>query len=159
VIDKVEVYLWRRRAGRVEFLALRRAPGRRLPGVWQPVTGKVERYESIAQAARREVEEETGIRPRRWWRLERTTLYLDRQGRALVALPLFAAEVGPRERVVLSKEHVDWRFVSARQAGRLFLWDSQREGLAAVKSQVLRGGALAKALELAPQPKAARTRT
>ena len=38
---------------------------------------------------------------------------------------------------------------SAREAARHCLWDSQREGLAAVRSQVLRGGPRARALEIA----------
>src|SRR5881396_1604702 len=35
----IEVYVFRRRGRRTEFLALRRRPGDSLPGVWQPVTG------------------------------------------------------------------------------------------------------------------------
>lgn len=149
-LDKVEVYLFRRRAGRVAFLALRRAPGRRLAGVWQPVTGKRERGESILQAARREVWEETGIHPERWWLLESVTLYVDPEGGRLVALPLLAAEAPPGARVRLSPEHDRSRFVSARTAGRLYLWDAQRQALAALSRQVLRGGPLAEALRLAP---------
>ena len=149
-VHHVEVYVFRRRARRVEFLALRRAPGRKLAGVWQPVTGKIELLETIAEAARREVREEIGIPPRRMWRLESTSIHLDARGRSLVVLPLLAAEVGARDPVRLSKEHDEWRFVSAAAAGRLYLWDSQRQGLEAVRRQVLRGGALARALELTP---------
>ena len=147
-VDKVEVYVFCRRRTGVQFLALRRAPGRSLPGVWQPVTGKIELLETIAEAARREVHEETGLDPKQWWRLELTTLCLDAKGRTIMALPLLAAEVGARETVKLSKEHDASRFVSAREAARLFLWDSQRQGLAAVERQVLAGGPLADALAL-----------
>ena len=70
----VEVYLFRRRGGKVEFLTLRRSPNRRkLPGVWQPVTGKLERGERAWASAAREVLEETGLKPRRWWTLESPT--------------------------------------------------------------------------------------
>jgi len=155
-IEKVEVYVWRRQARRAQFLALKRSAGRNLPGIWQPVTGKMERLESPFDAARREVREETGLEPRRWWRLERTTFYLDARGRTLVALPLLAAEVGPREKVVLSREHSQWRFVSAAEAARLFLWDSQRAGIEAVKRQILRGGRLARALEIDVEPRVRR---
>ena len=158
-IEKVEVYVWRRQARRAQFLALKRSAGRNLAGIWQPVTGKMERLESPFEAARREVLEETGLEPRRWWRLERTTFYLDARGRTLVALPLLAAEVGPREKVVLSREHSQWRFVSAAEAARLFLWDSQRAGIEAVKRQVLRGGRLSRALEIEAEPGAARRST
>src|SRR5438067_13107267 len=66
----VEVYLFRRQAGRVEFLVLRRSPDRRvLPKVWQPVTGKREDDETAHASAMREVREETGLTPKRWWSL------------------------------------------------------------------------------------------
>ena len=69
----IEVHLFRRAGRRVEFLCLRRARTRRLPGVWQPVTGKRRRGETAFAAARREVREETGLEPRRWWALEEPT--------------------------------------------------------------------------------------
>jgi len=147
-VHHVEVYVFRRRARGAEFLALRRAPGRKLPGIWQPVTGKIQLLETILEAARREVREETGISPRRMWRLERTSIHLDARARSLVVLPLLAAEIGARDAVKLSKEHSEWRFVSAGTAARLYLWDSQREGLEAVRRQILPGGARAHALEL-----------
>lgn len=153
----VEVYVFRRRAGRVEFLALQRARGRSLGGVWQPVTGRLEPRESAVRGAAREVLEETGFVPQRWWALETVTVYFDAMTDRIVALPLFAAEVGASSRVQLSDEHDDARFVSRAAAARLFLWDAQRAGLEAVARQVLRGGALARALEITARPRA-RTR-
>ena len=147
-VTLVEVYVFRRRARAVQFLALRRAQRRKLGGVWQPVTGKIGLLETIAEAAWREVKEETGITPLRMWRLERTSIHVDGHGRALVVLPLLAAEVGPRDAIRLSREHTEWRFVSPAAAARLYLWDSQREGLEAVRRQILPGGARARALEL-----------
>ncbi len=155
-VDKVEVYVFRRRSRRVQFLALRRAPRKTLPGVWQPVTGKIERRETPIEAAWRETLEETGLEPTRLWRLETTTLCLDARGRTLMALPLFAAEVAPRQPVQVSSEHDAARFVDARTAARLYLWDSQRQGLAAVARQILARGARAAALELVP-PRRPRT--
>jgi 8-oxo-dGTP pyrophosphatase MutT (NUDIX family) len=145
----IEVYAFRRRAGRVEFLALRRRPGRSLAGVWQPVTGKLERGEPTVRAALREVREETGVTPHRLWRLERVTATFDPKRDMIKVITRFAAELPGAARVTVSKEHTAHRFVSAREAARRFLWDSQREGLAAVRSQVLRGGARARALEIA----------
>ena len=147
-VDKVEAYVFRRAARGAEFLALRRAPGRNLPGVWQPVTGKIELLETPAEAALREVREETGLLPIRFWRLEQTSIFLDARGRDIIALPLFAAEVPAGSAVELSKEHDASQFTSAAKAARLYLWDSQRMGLAAVTRQILPGGPLAAALEL-----------
>lgn len=145
----VEVYLFRRRRGRIEFLALRRSPlRRRLPGAWQPVTGRIARNEQALHAAAREVSEETGLTPRCWWALESPTIWFDSVTNALEVLPLFAAEVDARDRVTISAEHDAHRFLVARQAARLFLWETQRRALEAVGRQVLVGGALAAALEV-----------
>jgi dATP pyrophosphohydrolase len=145
----IEVYIFRRRARRTEFLALRRRPGGALPGVWQPVTGRLRRGERAEAGARREVREETGLVPTRLWRLESVTSFYDPGRDAIRFVSLFVAEVAADAVVRLSAEHTAHRFLPAREAARRFLWDSQRRGIAAVRSQVLRGGARARALAIA----------
>lgn len=145
----IEVYVFRRRGRRVEFLALRRRAGDSLPGVWQPVTGTLMRGESAVLGALREVREETGAVPMRMWRLESVTTFFDPRRDAIRLVTLFAAEVAERAAVRLSREHSTHRFLSAREAALRFLWDSQRRGLVAVREQVLRGGGRAQALEIA----------
>jgi 8-oxo-dGTP pyrophosphatase MutT (NUDIX family) len=145
---QIEVYLFRRRAGRVEFLCMQRAARGRLPGVWQPITGGLRRGEGALAGARREVREETGLDPHRWWALEGVGIYFDpRAGRGRV-MAMFAAELGATDRVRLSSEHVASAFLSAAAAGRRFLWAAQRRGLETVRNEVLRGGRLARALEV-----------
>ena len=144
----VEAYVFCRRPGGARVLALRRSAGRRLAGVWQPVTGKLERGERPFAAAAREVLEETGLRPGRWWRLESPVILYDEARGGASVLPRFVAEVPCDARVVRSKEHDAHAFLTPAAAGRRFLWDSQREALADIRSQILRGGVLATALEL-----------
>jgi 8-oxo-dGTP pyrophosphatase MutT (NUDIX family) len=138
----IEVHVFRRVSRRVEFLALRRsADRRRLPGVWQPVTGKIRPRERALDAALREVFEETGLEPKRWWVLENPLVYFDAAEDAIELLPLFAAEVPARARVVLSREHDAFRFLSGPEAGRRYVWAAQRRALDACRREVLRGGA------------------
>lgn len=145
----VEVYVFRRRRPRrIEFLCLRRAPGRPLAGVWQPVTGSRRPRERALVAALREVREETGITPRRMWALESVSVYFDAAADAVCLLPLFAAEIDASARVQLSREHDASRFLTARAAGRRFLWEAQRRGLDAVCREVLEQPRLARALEV-----------
>jgi dihydroneopterin triphosphate diphosphatase len=151
-LTHVEVYLFRRRARRVELLVLRRAPHRRvLPGVWQPVTGKKNPGERSLTTAVREVHEETGLVPARWWALKWVTLHMDAAKDALTVLPVFAAEIAGGAGVRLSSEHDAWRFLPLERAGPMFLWDSQRRALRAVRDEVLRRATLAAHREVTPE--------
>jgi 8-oxo-dGTP pyrophosphatase MutT (NUDIX family) len=146
----VETYVFRRRGRSTQFLTLRRAPDRRiLPGIWQPVTGTRRRNERAFAAARREVREETGLSPVRWWALETVTAYFDPAAEAFELLPLFAAEVPAGATPRLSSEHDEWAFVPAPVAARRFVWHSQRAALQAVRREVLDDPAGARARECA----------
>lgn len=150
--DHVEVYLFRRKGRRVEFLVLRRANGR-LAGVWQPVTGTRDRGETAIRAARREVREETGLAPVRWWRLEGVLLFFDAQRDAFQGVPRFAAEITASDRVRISSEHDASAWLGPSAAGRRCLWNSQRAAIAAVRREILPHGATARALALTAAPK------
>ncbi len=145
---QVEVHLFRRRGARREFLLLRRAPERSLAGVWQPVTGGIERGETAWQAAAREVLEETGLAPVRWWALEHLTIFYSPAKDAVLAVPLFAAEVAWTDPVHLSREHDRYAFVSPATAARRVLWGTQRTAQRAVRDEVFAGGPSAEAREI-----------
>ncbi len=130
-----------------------------LPGVWQPVTGKRHRFEGPLAAAKREVREETGLTPARWWGLETATLYVNVRSGQLLILPLLTAEVGAAAAVRLSREHDAFEWVSFAEASRRVLWESQRRGIAALTREILRGGPLAAALELTRAPAVRRRAT
>jgi dATP pyrophosphohydrolase len=147
-LSYVEAYVFRRRQGRLQFLTLRRRPGGTLPGVWQPVTGKLWRGETAARGALREVREETGVSPRRLWRLESVSTHYDPRREAIRIVTRFAAELDSRAEIQLSREHTAYRFMTAEEAARSFLWDSQRAGLAEARRLVARGGERARALEI-----------
>ncbi len=145
---QIEVFLFRRRARRVEFLLLRRAPDRTLPGIWQPVTGGIEQGEPAYRAAAREVLEETGLTPLRWWALEHLTAFYEPARDTIAMVPVFAAEVDWTDPVQLSHEHDRYAFSSERAAARRMLWQTQRTALAAVRTEVLAGGPNAAAREV-----------
>lgn len=133
----IEVHLFRRRGRRIELLLIRRADDRTLPGVWQPVTGGIERGETAWKAAAREVLEETGLRPIRWWALEHVNVFYKPDRDAVIALPLFAAEVSWSDTVMLSAEHDRYAFVTPTEAKRRVLWAGQRRALDALRDEVL----------------------
>ena len=145
---QVEVHVFRRRGKRLEMLLIRRSPQRSLAGVWQPVTGGIDRGESSTAAAAREVREETGLVPLRWWALEHMATFYD-PGRDMIrVVPVFAAEVAWTAPVQLSDEHDQYAFVSPAEARNRVLWATQRSAIAALRDEVLSGSAGGAAREI-----------
>ncbi len=136
---QVEVHVFRRRGKRLETLLIRRSPERSLAGVWQPVTGGIERGESAMQAAVREVREETGLRPIRWWALEQPASFYDIAADHVRIVPVFVAEVAWTDPVHLSHEHDRYAFMSLERARRTVLWATQRQAIDALVDEVLSG--------------------
>lgn len=146
------------------MLLLRRSPQRSLAGVWQPVTGGIEKGESATAAARREVLEETGLTPLRWWSLEEPASFYDVAHDRIRVVPVFVAEVAWTDPVYLSDEHDRYAFVSWREATKRVLWGTQRNAIARTREQVLTGSPGGAAREVTarimalPKPAARRPR-
>jgi 8-oxo-dGTP pyrophosphatase MutT (NUDIX family) len=145
---QVEVHIFRRRGKRLEVLLIRRSPERSLAGVWQPVTGGIERGESAMRAAVREVREETGLAPIRWWALEHMANFYDVSRDHVRVVPVFAAEVAWTDPVHLSDEHDRYAFVTLGKAWEQVLWATQRRALEALAEEVLSGSAGGAAREI-----------
>jgi lipoyl(octanoyl) transferase len=123
-----------------EFLVVHRSPlgG----GYWHLVAGGVEPGESAADAAARELEEETGLAAvvtdlRRGFRYplaeeseERRTLFSPDVTEVVV--DCFAAAAPPGWEPELDEEHDDHRWCSAAEAEALLYWPEPREVLRAV---------------------------
>lgn len=122
-------------AGGLEYAVFQRADS----GGWQGVAGGVEAGETPLRAARRELAEETGLRPaRRWIRLDAQAsvparIFRDwpRWGlKVYVVRELaFGAEVAPTETVRLSDEHRAVEWLAYSEARDRLTWDSNRTAL------------------------------
>jgi len=135
----IDCYVFRRRGDVVEFLMLLRTPESRIGGTWQAVHGKIEAGEKAWKAALREMKEETGLTPLRFWQLESVnTFYLADRDRILMC-PAFAAEVAPDAEVVLCHEHTAQRWVTAEEVGKQFMWPGQRRAVREVLDLIIAG--------------------
>ena len=74
-VTLVDLYVLRGAVPSLECLVLRRAAGGRCPGSWEAVHGHIEEGETPADAARRELREETGLTPERLDNLRRVEAY------------------------------------------------------------------------------------
>ena len=130
--DLVACWLFRVTTGSLMILLLRRAPGRIYPGIWQPVTGRMEPGERIVDGALREVVEETGIDATGievLYSLDQVNIFHADHLDALQAEAVFAAHLRPGAEAVLSHEHDDQRWVSPSEAREMVVWPAYREAI------------------------------
>lgn len=120
-VEVVDVVVFRPVARGWVVLALERSGDTRCPGAWEMVHGKVEPGESLPAAARRELFEETGLKPEKLISVTMHQFYLVTQDRVAQAA-VFAAVVAPDAPVVLGEEHRRHAWLTPSQARRRFAW-------------------------------------
>ena len=109
----VEAVVFRMAAGGPEYLLLRRGANETIyPGMWQIITGTLEQGETALAGAGREIMEETGIRPVRFWVVPHISSFYDHRHDRISLIPFFAAEVAAEADPALSDEHDAWIWLS-----------------------------------------------
>jgi dihydroneopterin triphosphate diphosphatase len=141
----VDVYVLRGAGAALECLVLRRGTGGRCPGSWEAVHGHVEAGERPVAAALRELQEETGLTPLRFYNLSRMESFYLHRSDEVALVPVFAAFVSPDATVRLGPEHDGLEWLAPDAAGRRFAWP--REARALEDILALLGGGDAGALE------------
>jgi 8-oxo-dGTP pyrophosphatase MutT (NUDIX family) len=144
-VSLVDLYVLRGAGASLECLTLRRAAGGRCPGSWEAVHGHIEPGEHPADAARRELREETGLVPLRLYNLSRVELFYQHRQDEVALVPVFAAFVEPGAALVLSAEHDRGEWLPVADAGRRFAWPRERRALD--DAVALLGGGAAGAVE------------
>jgi dATP pyrophosphohydrolase len=133
----VAVFALRRLAHRTQVLLLRRAAGT-FEGQWCPVAGSLRDGEPEAQAALRELREETALEPGRLYATtiaaENTDPALGRTGR----IGVFVAFVSAEDEVRLDEEHNAHEWLALPQAAERLPLDAQRRALASVREEFVR---------------------
>jgi 8-oxo-dGTP pyrophosphatase MutT (NUDIX family) len=118
--------------GQLRILLLHRSPGRIFPGIWQPVTGKLEAVERIVDGALLELVEETGIGPgaiSTLYGLDLVNSFHAEHADEIQTEAVFAVDVEPGIEAVLSEEHDDQRWVTPAEAAEMVPWPSYREAI------------------------------
>jgi 8-oxo-dGTP pyrophosphatase MutT (NUDIX family) len=137
----VDTYALRGVGDQLEILVLRRSTNGRCPGSWETIHGTIEAGETPVQASLRELREETGLVPEKFYNLSRTEAFYQHRTDELVLIPVFAAFVAPTATVTVSAEHDRAEWLPARAAAQRFAWPRERRAVDDILSIVGGGDA------------------
>ncbi len=139
--DFVECWVFRLPVvGRPEVLFVRRALHSIFPGLWQPVTGRLDPGERAPMAALREVREEVGIGPAEteaFYDLDEVRLFYDEGPDGIVGAAVFALRARPDAVPRLSNEHDAMRWVALDEALGEVTWPSYPGTLHSIASSLV----------------------
>ena len=127
---QVQGILFRTINGKAQYLLLKRIK----EGFWQPVTGGIEEGETKVEALKREVREETGIK--NIVRIMKDIHYHEfwdffkQEGcRHLFKEYVFGVEISSNKKIVMSREHSEYRWCGFEEALKLLKWKGNKEAL------------------------------
>ena len=135
-VKQVDSYIYRNTASGLVYLMMKRSPGKYYEHLWQGVAGKIEKGETAVQTIIRELNEETGMKPKRIFAADHIASFYDARNDRILMVPIFGVEVENSE-VQLSEEHSDYKWVSFEEALTLLTWKGQKEGLRTVHDEIM----------------------
>lgn len=129
ISNLIEAHIFREQNGLLEFLLLKRSPDQYYPNIWQMVTGKIKENETAYNTALREIKEETSLVPEKFWVAPNVNSFYSSDKDYICLLPVFAAKVKFDSKVIISKEHSEYEWLSPEEAKKLLAWDGQRKSV------------------------------
>lgn len=126
----IECVIYRVINGEYQFLCLKRNSTAKVhPGIWQIVTAKIDEGEKAFETAKREVTEESGLKPVKFFAAPSFNSFYDYQRDSINLIPVFIAEVNPKDEVKISYEHSEYEWLSYEDAFKRLHWGNQKERL------------------------------
>jgi len=132
----IDAYVFRKTDDGLLFLILKRAKTKRYEHLWQGVAGKIEAGESAPEAAKRELMEETGLKPKHMFVADHVSRFYEAHGDRINLVPVFGIEVDS-DQITLSDEHCDYKWVTLEEALEHLVWQGQKKGIRVVSDMVL----------------------
>lgn len=119
-----------------EYLILKRNKNKIYEHLWQGVAGKIEKDEKAWQTAIRELKEETSLDPSNIFIADHVSRFYETKGDRVNLVPVFGIEVSSKD-VILSDEHVDFKWVHYADARNTLVWNGQKKGLEVINDMIL----------------------
>ena len=132
----VDCYVYRKINNEILFLLMKRNMNKIYEHLWQGVAGKIEQGETASEAAIRELKEETGLAPLNMFVADHVSKFYEVHGDRINLVPVFGIEVDSEE-VILSVEHIDYKWVDINKALKTLVWNGQKEGLQTVNDMII----------------------
>jgi len=144
----MECYVAYKSKKRIEYLLLKRSEDKEpYPGIWQIITGKVEKREKAYEAAYREVVEETSLKISKLYSIPKVTGFYTAYNDRIHLIPLFLA-IAENKTVILSSEHSAYRWVDYKKAKRLVHWVTQKEIFDIIETEINTKGKINSLVEI-----------
>ena len=136
IIRVIDAYVYTPTNNGLLFLLLKRAKTKMYEHIWQGVAGKIEKGEKSWEAAKREFQEETGLKPDKMFIVDHVSKFYEQMDDRINLVPVFGIEVNTQE-VVLSDEHSEYKWVKIDEALDLLVWKGQKQAIKIVNDMVL----------------------
>jgi dATP pyrophosphohydrolase len=130
----VSAVLIREDSGFSQVLMLRRAGGA-LDEEWCQVAGKINTGETAWQAALREIREETGLVPERFYTADICEQFYEAGLECISLVPVFVGFIDPMRVVVLDDEHSEYRWMTFSEAQAVVPAPGQRAMIEHVRQE------------------------
>ena len=131
----VDCYVYRQTDKGLKFLILKRNEKKLYEHLWQGVAGKIEKDEEAWQTAIRELKEETGLEPVKMFVADHVSQFYEKHGDRVNLVPVFGIEVDSKN-VILSDEHIEYKWVDFKEAFDTLVWNGQKKGIQTVYNMV-----------------------
>lgn len=122
----VDLYPYHIEDSKVSILLFKRSMDVIYAGQWRMIGGKVREDEHAADAAKRELYEESSLSPELFWTIPSVNTFYDSKADRVRQIPAFAASVDPTASIRLNHEHTDWAWVSEEEIEEYIKWPEQR---------------------------------
>ena len=131
----VDCYVYQQTDKGLKFLILKRNEKKLYEHLWQGVAGKIEKDEEAWQTAIRELKEETGLDPVKMYVADHVSQFYEKHGDRVNLVPVFGIEVDSKN-VILSDEHIEYKWVDFKEAFDTLVWNGQKKGIQTVYNMV-----------------------
>jgi dATP pyrophosphohydrolase len=133
----VAVYVCRIEDGIGKYLVMKRA-SEYLAGTWQMVTGRVEKGEKAWEAALREIKEETGLVPDRFYCANDVEIFYEIEQNCVNLVPVFVGFVGSDQEPKLSAEHSEYKWITIVEVDEYLPFEQQRKMIRSIEENFVR---------------------